>query len=1482
MLLFVSVVLILFQYKPVQTWAARKATKYLSDELHTKVDIKSLYIKPFSSVVLQDLYVLDKQKDTLLRTPLLEVELKGFSIFNSIKRRELNFDRIQLDNGTFHLKQYKDSTTNLAFIIDYFNGPKDTTKVSKPWKLDFGLITIKNFHFIYKNDLVRTATPGVVNFDDLDVTNFSVQVTGMNLKDHLFKGNVKQLSLHEKRSGFIVKELTANTTVDTNQIVVQNMRLVTPNSHLKDYFRMRFKSFGDFSDFENKVTMDARIKSSHLSSADIGYFTSSLENINFELGIDGRATGMVNNIKARGLTVTAAQGTYLRGDFDLKGLPDWDNTYLSLDFDQLASNKKDLDYLYSHFTGTPGQRMPDFFAKLGNINFKGQLNGTQNNFKVKGAFKTALGRVDPDLRLSFDARGVPAYKGTVATTNFDLATLLDDRTLGRTTLKAKVDGRGDELKNLNVGVDARIAYIDYNGYQYQNINGVVGFKQQIAKGKISISDRNFKLKLNGSVNLNPKLPQYNFTASLRDAKLNKLKLMKDTITLSTDLSTNFHGNDLNNLQGFITLSPTRISTPRENFVIDSISVKASGTGKDRVIDLASDMANGHLKGTIDLASLPSYYKGVAKKYIPSLNAQIASPGKQDFDLRIDLKNLDPILLLFAPAVKIPDGGTIVSRFNTATHTASVSGLIRTIKYNKMVLHDLILDENTTDSLLTANVSLSKIDITDSLFIKDINITNFLRNDSLNFNVKLSDKNAANQLDLYGLVAFGRDTTAKLTLLPSDVVLERQPWRLTDQVRIRLLDGKTRIEGFELSNGIQEVHIDGLISDSPEDILKVSFKSFSMATLNQLTKAAGVTLGGHLNGDVKLSSVLKVPGAEADLRIDSLSMNKTRVGDVKLVSNLDVERNRAEVKLNILNRALETMNIAGVYNLGDKDNEASLDFDVRMDQTEAVIFEPFVSSLVSNLKGTISSDLRLTGPPSNPKLNGTLTLANTGVTVDYLKVPYTINDKLSVTNSVIKIDNMQISDGRSGKGVANGKIDLSDFANPLLDIKVRATNLMALNTTFKDNRLYYGTAFGSGDFSFSGPVDDMKIDIKAKTQEGTIFNIPLNTSYTASDYDFIRFVSHKDSTKVISNSNAFKGVTLNFDLSADEKTVVRITTDLGLLEGRGTANGLKLAINSLGDFDMKGDFLISSGKFEFTAKDFISKNFQVNQGGTIRWTGNPANAEINLKATYELRANISDLYAAAGFQSAQPRQELVQAQLNLTHTLTQPVISFDFNFPLNPSIKDELTTYLSDVNNRNQQALSLIVRRQFAPGTGSNINRQVMATASTAVSEFFFNKLNSYIAQSTNFKSLDLNIRSPSDASVAVRLFKDRVVLNGSIYNPNGTNDLFRSNSSNLFNTDSGSYTKDFNAEYLIRQDGQLRLRYSYRTLNSTTLTTFGNYRPQYVNGLGVVYQRDFDSFREFFRNLFTSPNRSNSRTRNGQSSQPGITTDGDPFDDDDK
>lgn len=1422
----------------------------MSDQLKTKIDIKSLYIKPFSSVVLEGFYILDKQKDTLLNAPELTIDLNGFSVFSSVKKRLIDFSFVQLNNASFYLKKQKDSTSNLRFIINYFSSADTTKKTGRPWKIIFEKVAVNNLHFRYKNQLLADTLMKQVNFDDIDVKNFSAIIKNMDIINHLFKGDISNLTLREK-SGFYIKKFNAAATVDDNQILAQNLYILTGHSELKNYFRMKFKDFDDISDhIEDKVYMDGDFNSSRISSSDISYFTDGLSHVQFDLGLDGRIKGFVNNLKAKNLLITGGKATYVKGNFNLTGLPRWNKTFLDLNFDEIATNKADLDYLYGKFTGTPNRHVPAVISKFGNINFKGSFKGFPDSFLVDGSFKTKLGRFEPNFNLSIDKYGTPSYNGKINSYEFDIGSLLDEETLGRITLNATITGSGDSVNNLNENVNAHISSFDFKDYHYKNIDINGTFNNKIANASITADDKSIKLNLSGSVDLNPFLPVYDLKANIGNAQLNTLNLTNDTLNFTSQVVTRFSGNNLSNLTGAVSLTQTRIVGPRNNYILDSLILTANGIDTLRTITLKSGIADGYIKGKFDLATLPSYFKTILKKYIPSLNTTITAPKPEDFEFKINLLNPDPLIAFFKPKLKIPDQGNITGKFNSENKTETLNAYLKTIKLGKTVFHDFILDESTYNDYLGLNISLSKIDLTDSLFIKNITINNFLKKDSLNFNVKLSDQNAINSLDLYGLVNFGKDTLAKVQLLPSDVILEHEDWRIAEKVRIKLLPERTEVSGFELSSGLQKVKIDGFISDSPTDKLKLSFEQFGMATFNQLTRrSAGIQLKGVLNGDVKFSSLLKTPGVDANLGIDSLAMNKILVGDVKILSDLDNDRKQANVKINIIKHGIETLNLAGTYQIGHGVDD-KLDFDVKMNEAEGVIFEPFINDLVSNVKGNISTNLKLTGSPLKPQLNGNIILNNTGVTVNYLKTAYKVTDTLNVTNSIVNVNNMLVKDPKGGTGNVTGTVDFNDLKNPDIEAVLTAKNLMALNTTFKDNHLYYGTAFATGRFSFNGPVDNMKIDIKAGTETGTVFNIPLNTSTTVGDNDFIHFVGHRDTLKTVAKSNAFDGVTLNFDLTVDEKTTVRIATDYGLLEGSGQANGLKLNINSLGDFEMFGDFLISSGKFEFTAKNFISKNFLVNQGGTIRWTGNPRNATINLNAIYEVRTDIAPLYQAAGSKSPKGDAfELVQAELILTKTLLQPDIDFNFNFPLDPSIKDDLSNYLSDNNNRSQQALNIILRRNFSNGANGNLTNQVVSTAGEVISEFAFNKVNSLISQS-NIKGFDFNIRSFNDLSASYKV-KERLIFTGSLFNSSSSsNDLFQNNTS-IFNSNFSVLTKDFDAQYLVRKDGNLSARYSYRVLNSTTLNTLNDQlNEDYVNGIGLVYQRDFDSLPEFIRLIF--------------------------------
>ena len=85
-----------------------------------------------------------------------------------------------------------------------------------------------------------------------------------------------------------------------------------------------------------------------------------------------------------------------------------------------------------------------------------------------------------------------------------------------------------------------------------------------------------------------------------------------------------------------------------------------------------------------------------------------------------------MLAFYRPDVKVPEQGTFVAKFDSQDKTATFNGYVKTIVLGGTVFHDLIIDESTTNEQLGVNISLTKINFTDSLFVKNISVTNFLQ------------------------------------------------------------------------------------------------------------------------------------------------------------------------------------------------------------------------------------------------------------------------------------------------------------------------------------------------------------------------------------------------------------------------------------------------------------------------------------------------------------------------------------------------------------------------------------------------------------------------------------------------------------------------------------------------------------------------------------------------------------------------------------
>ena len=91
LLVLFLLVYLLIQIPTVQTWIVQKVTTNLSKTLDTKVEVGRVNIKFFKTVSLQNIYIEDRQKDTLIFAQELDASIGLFSIFNNMWLFSLNF-----------------------------------------------------------------------------------------------------------------------------------------------------------------------------------------------------------------------------------------------------------------------------------------------------------------------------------------------------------------------------------------------------------------------------------------------------------------------------------------------------------------------------------------------------------------------------------------------------------------------------------------------------------------------------------------------------------------------------------------------------------------------------------------------------------------------------------------------------------------------------------------------------------------------------------------------------------------------------------------------------------------------------------------------------------------------------------------------------------------------------------------------------------------------------------------------------------------------------------------------------------------------------------------------------------------------------------------------------------------------------------------------------------------------------------------------
>lgn len=129
------------------------------------------------------------------------------------------------------------------------------------------------------------------------------------------------------------------------------------------------------------------------------------------------------------------------------------------------------------------------------------------------------------------------------------------------------------------------------------------------------------------------------------------------------------------------------------------------------------------------------------------------------------------------------------------------------------------------------------------------------------------------------------------------------------------------------------------------------------------------------------------------------------------------------------------------------------------------------------------------------------------TVDFTQVTYTMpRTVIEVKNNHLIAEGVPLYDPEKNEGLFSIDLNLEHLSNISYSVKVLPKELMVLNTTSKDNDLFYGRIFASGSATIAGSKGGVKMDIVATTEGDSEFYMPLSGQSNAKTADFVTFVT----------------------------------------------------------------------------------------------------------------------------------------------------------------------------------------------------------------------------------------------------------------------------------------------------------------------------------------------------------------------------------------
>lgn len=1452
-LIFILVV-VAVQIPAIQTRITKTFTEYLSKGTGFETSISKVRIRWWDAISLQNVVIYDHHDSLMVD---LEDVYIDFSISGLLDSSNPGLDQIKLEKGNVRLLFHpEEDFINIAEYIYQINllfpsAPRDPNK--------------KASRFGIKNISLKEASLDIINYGSVPVES-GFDFNTLRFRDLIADADdfyaegptigikVNYLRGLESTSGLVFQQLKTDFTYGPTFMEFDDLYLRSNDTEIKDYLKFSYNSSKDLSNFIHEVTILARLDEAALDIQDLKYFTESLSNIEDRIFISGEIEGTVDDLASEELLVRFGEKSALFGKFKIDGLPNIDSTFFELSLLNSVLNSNDL----SPYIGENARKE---INKFKDVRFDTDFSGYLDYFTANGNFRTGIGTIIG--RLSFKTENnKPTYTGRLQLENLDIGVLVEDPEIfQKVTMTGQIKGTGLTLETALLQVDADIKSAGINGYNYANIVTDATYGKDLFRGNLKVNDPNLKGELSGVLDLRDGKDSIRLTAKLDTAFLKELNLMEQDAFVSGKIALDTKGVTLDDIEGIARFSDVNLSYEGRNLFIDNFYFQSLFTDESRLISLNSDLLVAGISGKFKVRQLLEDITNLSQQYLAiltnsdekiSLRAD-ANEEPYSIDLNLNFIDINPIINLLEPRASISKNTIIEGAFyQTPDNTIfNFFSSIDTIYYDGNFLYDTNLDFNTSKLINSAEVLASfyifskKQELNTGLKFNNLAIEAIWNESSIDFRYD------QDQLETGSFVRIKNDITiypdhTTVVFEPSELKILDKTWRFDEDNSIYIAQKSFLFDNIKLFNEDQFIALNGTISPNPNEMLGLEINNVNLDFFNTLSTKE---FSGIANGNFGFTNFYESIGVNGQINVDELYINNFLVGNIDAATF--IADKLVNVEISNVRNGKKVIAIDGF--LGSNDNQ--LDLNAKLNEADLSVLEPFLSNYITRMGGTVSGDFEITGSVAFPVVLGNGQVKGGTLLVNYLKTQYTVDGNLIFNNNEISFRELTLKDTNGNRARMRGGISHDYFSDFILDISSSLENFQVLNTGSRDNDLFYGTAYVTGTLNIFGAANNLDITARATSQKNTRIYIPLGSKSYEAQEDFIKIINVRDTARVISLEETVDKLDINnvrmnftFDVTPDAYTEIQIDPRTGeTIQGRGRGV-LTMNIDTQGNFSMAGNYEITEAKYNFSLYNILRKEFIVQPGGRISWFGDPYEGVMDIKAYYLESVSLQSLQTnqnAALEDPAMRRRFPLKVLMNLKGQILSPEITFNFDFAEFPT-EGNIQTYISAFQNRiandeqekNRQVFSVIMMRSLSPeGQFSGVSN----IATSNLSQLLSSQLNSFIAQVDQNLEVDIDLANLDQS--ALETFQLRVAytfLDGRlrVSRDGGFTDL-------QGNADLNSIAGDWQAEYLVTQDGRYRVRV-YNRNNFNTFTSLSLARNVATYGVSVSQNLSFNTFGELW------------------------------------